>query len=680
MNAKNLVVVILLCTIGLVAQTKGDVITLGGNADTNVWNDGTNRGTLDHMYLVSGAGRVGYVRFDLSALGPITIESASLTFTKAVAARNDNLVTGRFALVGLDNIAGNTPQNWGELTLTGTTTGSEYVGGGAEPIDLTKVSNLDMDDGVAVTETIVNGASAGGTATVTGEALIAFLQARVDDNGLATLITTFPGTDSKGYGLATKEHATETYHPVLTLTYIPGGATKPVPGDQATVNKGLLTQLSWTLAENIATCRVYFGTEPNLLTMDSIYFNPGIESVDIDDFPNYSTPLDEGTYHWRVDCWDTVYADPNSSDPNYLAGSFWSFNATTAPIFNSIGPAYQAKFIGEAADDITASFSSSGTLSYAWFKSDDDATDTPGDDVSVGTDSDTLSPGTLALGDAGYYFCVASYGGSTASDTVRVSIKRQIAHYAFDGNGEDSSENGLDATLFGEPNFVDDAIFGKALWFDGTSNYVRCPNDLDLSIPAFDDFTPGMTVSVWAKPYAVTAWARFIDIGNTIEGVEGVDDIFFGRYGSSTTLRFDFAPWPGPVDATNALALNAWQMFVVTMDAEGNVILYKNGLPVLTATVSSLPPIALRNNNLIGDSNWSGDALYNGLMDDLQVYNYALTEDNIADMYAAGAGNFCRYPEIPGDFDYNGNCVVDLPDFAEFASNWLKCGLYPSCE
>lgn len=83
-----------------------------------------------------------------------------------------------------------------------------------------------MEDGVEVTETI-----AGGTVvTITGNALIAFLQSRVNDNGLVTFITTYPGTEGRGYGLATKENATAAYQPMLQITYIPEPATMVLLG------------------------------------------------------------------------------------------------------------------------------------------------------------------------------------------------------------------------------------------------------------------------------------------------------------------------------------------------------------------------------------------------------------------------------------------------------------------
>ena len=30
-------------------------------------------------------------------------------------------------------------------------------------------------------------------------------------------------------------------------------------------------------------------------------------------------------------------------------------------------------------------------------------------------------------------------------------------------------------------------------------------------------------------------------------------------------------------------------------------------------------------------------------------------------------------------FDHNGDCVIDLQDFALFVGNWLDCGLLPDC-
>ena len=85
-------------------------------------------------------------------------------------------------------------------------------------------------------------------------------------------------------------------------------------------------------------------TNPEM--MDKLSFAPAVESVNIADFPSYANklPLPEGKYYWRVDCYDKL------TDPNVLSGPFWSFTATSTPVFNSITPSAQAKFEGQDGD------------------------------------------------------------------------------------------------------------------------------------------------------------------------------------------------------------------------------------------------------------------------------------------------------------------------------------------
>jgi len=76
------------------------------------------------------------------------------------------------------------------------------------------------------------------------------------------------------------------------------------------------------------------------------------------------------------------------------------------------------------------------------------------------------------------------------------------------------------------------------------------------------------------------------------------------------------------VTAANAIALNVWQMFTVTVDETGATTLYKNGAPIATGEVD-VPNTDARVNNWIGRSGWTTDALYRGRIDDMRIYNYA---------------------------------------------------------
>ena len=69
-------------------------------------------------------------------------------------------------------------------------------------------------------------------------------------------------------------------------------------------------------------------------------------------------------------------------------------------------------------------------------------------------------------------------------------------------------------------------------------------------------------------------------------------------------------------------------------------------------------------------------------MDDIQVYNYALTADEIAQMYVlVMGGSFCQ--QSPA-YDFTGpagipDCKVDLYELRGMAADWLGCGIYPDC-
>jgi hypothetical protein len=209
------------------ANAEAVITTVGSNADTYM-RDATVRGAYLFMDIRGAASDFGgYLRFDLSGFGSIEVLNATLTLTKVnLASRNDTMTTGRFALYGLDNVAGNTPQNWDESTLSETGTdpvGNEWSDNWGDP--LVDVTNLDMEDVPGITETVVNGGSEGGTVSVIGAPLVGFIQGRVNDNGLVTFIIKNDDTADRGYGLATREHGTENYRPILTVEYIPEPAT-----------------------------------------------------------------------------------------------------------------------------------------------------------------------------------------------------------------------------------------------------------------------------------------------------------------------------------------------------------------------------------------------------------------------------------------------------------------------
>lgn len=219
---------------------RAQLLDLNPVADTFVYfgiNQNNNYGTLGYTYLFANSTireTFAYYRFDLSSLAADkTITGATLTFFKAATGtgeRNDVMNTARFGVYGLDNVAGNTAQNWGETTLTFNNRGAEWTA--VNTFDLARLTNL---DGTAGNETI-NGA--GTSAAVSGANLVNFLTTRRSDGGLATFIVDQTGVDAgRGYGLGTKEGAADLI-PVLSLTYASAGAV-PEPATNAALFLGV---------------------------------------------------------------------------------------------------------------------------------------------------------------------------------------------------------------------------------------------------------------------------------------------------------------------------------------------------------------------------------------------------------------------------------------------------------
>jgi hypothetical protein len=82
------------------------------------------------------------------------------------------------------------------------------------------------------------------------------------------------------------------------------------------------------------------------------------------------------------------------------------------------------------------------------------------------------------------------------------------------------------------------------------------------------------------------------------------------------------------------------------------------------------------------DSTLGAFETLDGILDEIQIYNYAMDGKGIADLYNdVYAKSFCVQTYAEG-FDVSGpagtpDCVIDLFDFAVFATDWLSGGLYP---
>lgn len=229
----------------LALPTQAATMSLGSSSDTYI-RDGRSYttagvdGVLDSRQL----GFVPYIQFDMSSLGSSTITNATLRLWKVAGSRNDGISNDRFATYGLDDIAGNTAQNWHETDdfdpddgfngLDFRNVGLEWTHS-TSGVDRTRLTSLDPQDdpSISITETVNNTT---GEIIVTGPDLVAFLNTRAADNGLVTFLFPLEDGNDRGYGIASRENADTALHPVLDLEF----AVIPEPASVALLGLSLI--------------------------------------------------------------------------------------------------------------------------------------------------------------------------------------------------------------------------------------------------------------------------------------------------------------------------------------------------------------------------------------------------------------------------------------------------------
>jgi hypothetical protein len=668
MRKKVWLAILLMGVLGLVAQAAVTVTTAAGGADTFVGNDASTRPptanygggtTMDiRCWIPDVRAHIGYVKFDIGGIaGNMTGVQFQFYLTGADGARTWNIY-------GLNDNA--VDDAWGEMTITyNNAPGMLPAAPGNYLVDTTKLTLLGT---VAVPN--ATGLVTSATATLNMDSFIAN-----DTNGLITLVIISGDTSGKQFYVATKEYITYSAPTLILPNAVAATVSTPQPAAGAILPSYTLSQLSWTyLRTDMEKCDVYFGTEPNMLMLQKLSFQPTVSSVNINSFPGYSVPLPDGTYYWRVDCYK---GEPNMPiEPNF-PGRFWKFTTTSLPLF-TLQPVEQIKSLTETAE-FTIAVDSGTPVTYAWYHSQDKANNTLADDVQVGTDSATLTLANLTGTDEGYYYCKATNSnGSSYSNPANLGVKRLIAHWTLDGlvGGQyaDVSGENHNADPNGTPVFAagaNPAVTGNGVLIDAANGYA--------SSGAWNptEHTRQMTISLWTKwagqPIPAT-WQGLIAKENTFGAAAMMWQLEVDQTNNNLALKSGNST----VNST-PLPVGTWIHLVVTYDGT-TARIYRDAIADGSGTFvlgfKTDAPV------LIGASSKAADtgffySLFNGELDDIQIFSYPLTWNQIIDLYHPVTGqNIC----ISGPTrDMNGDCLVNLTDFAMMASDWLQCGLYPLC-
>jgi len=209
--------------------------------------------------------------------------------------------------------------------------------------------------------------------------------------------------------------------------------------------------------------------------------------------------------------------------------------------------------------------------------------------------------------------------------------RKLVAWWKFDetegSNAGDSSGNEFAGTIAGNPQWQPAAgKFGGALEFDGDGDYIECGSDEELNI------TGAVTVAAWVKLSKSTPDQKIAGNQDNISGGYKLsifsDKAEFEVRDSGNLLRNNRF-----VDGGTILQPDVWYHVVGTYSQGGSIKTYVNAkldreqetMNILAASAGPLK---------IGCEPFSGECQFNGLMDDLQIYNYPLSETEVAALYS----------------------------------------------
>ncbi|HXE12539.1 MAG TPA: LamG-like jellyroll fold domain-containing protein [Bryobacteraceae bacterium] len=225
---------------------------------------------------------------------------------------------------------------------------------------------------------------------------------------------------------------------------------------------------------------------------------------------------------------------------------------------------------------------------------------------------------------------------NTATATTPAAPSGLVAAYNFnEGAGTlvaDSSGNGNTGTI-ANATWTTSGKFGNALVFNGTNARVNISDSVSLHLSS------AMTVEAWINPSAVTsAWRDVIYKGLDSIYLEATSDrskvpAAGGTFGGNDIAAF----------GTSALALNIWVHLAETYDGS-TVRLYVNGVLVSSlAQTGAIAPSA-KPLQIGGDSDWG--QYFKGTIDEIRIYNIALTAAQIQTDMNAPLGDSGNYPAV----------------------------------
>ena len=219
-----------------------------------------------------------------------------------------------------------------------------------------------------------------------------------------------------------------------------------------------------------------------------------------------------------------------------------------------------------------------------------------------------------------------------------------VGWWPFNGNANDESGNGNHGTVNGATLAADRfGNAGKAYSFDGVDDYISTNNPLGNLSSDFS-FCVYVNLSSWKS-------GQFVHIG--------IDQIAFPRDGFGYGLggSHEFVSLLSNINWYNSgyqfTNLTTW-LHACIIRRYNSLLYYVNGAYIGS---NSIPSISPPSNTMFFASGAPQYENLNGLLDDIAIYNRALTAAEVQQLYLGNSSNTAAASTVPGKIHYQGLAV-----------------------
>jgi hypothetical protein len=215
-----------------------------------------------------------------------------------------------------------------------------------------------------------------------------------------------------------------------------------------------------------------------------------------------------------------------------------------------------------------------------------------------------------------------------------------VGYWPFCGNANDASGNNNNGTVNGATLTTDRfGNVGSAYSFNGTSS--------SITIPA-------ATNQLITSAYAISLWVNAVSNVNVNDGYEIIGDRDVSTWNFRYRMNYSIlnlgfsqdtlllqACYGGPTKEVkcSSPSVNTWIYYVLVYDGVNTISAYRNG--VLLGTQSGVTFLTAGNRQInvgrcVSPAYPNGGAFFNGKLDDIAIYNRALTATEIQQLYTLG--------------------------------------------